>query len=77
MLRAAVGGGATPVQREVATLAFDSTRYVGARIGIFDPSGEKVGRVGRLSDRELLVIAGEARAWTWSSRSCVRLIGTG
>ena len=27
----------------VATLAFDSARYVGARIGIFDPSGRKVG----------------------------------
>ncbi len=47
------------VRREVATLAFDSTRYVGARIGIFDPSGRKVGRVSHLSNQELLVIAGE------------------
>jgi adenine-specific DNA-methyltransferase len=47
-------------RRAVATLAFDSARYVGARIGIFDPSGRKVGRVGHLSNRELLVIAGEA-----------------
>ena len=47
-------------RREVATLAFDSTRYVGARIGIFDPSGRKVGRVSHLSNQELLVIAGEA-----------------
>jgi adenine-specific DNA-methyltransferase len=46
--------------RTVATLAFDSARYVGARIGIFDPSGRKVGRVGHLSNQELLVIAGEA-----------------
>ena len=46
-------------RREVATLAFDSTRYVGARIGIFDPSGRKVGRVSHLSNQELLVIAGE------------------
>jgi adenine-specific DNA-methyltransferase len=46
--------------RAVATLAFDSARYVGARIGIFDPSGRKVGRVGHLSNRELLVIAGDA-----------------
>jgi len=45
--------------RSVATLAFDSARYVGARIGIFDPSGRKVGRVGHLSNQELLVIAGE------------------
>ena len=43
----------------VATLTFDSARYVGARIGIFDPSGRKVGRVGHLSNQELLVIAGE------------------
>ena len=49
-----------PSQREVATLAFDSTRYVGARIGIFNPSGRKVGRVSHLSNQELLVIAGEA-----------------
>ncbi len=46
-------------RRHVATLAFDSTRYVGARIGIFDPSGRKVGRVSHLSNRELLVMAGE------------------
>jgi adenine-specific DNA-methyltransferase len=45
--------------RELATLAFDSARYVGARIGIFDPSGRKVGRVSHLSNQELIVIAGE------------------
>jgi adenine-specific DNA-methyltransferase len=45
--------------RQVATLAFDSARYVGARIGIFDPSGTKVGKVSHLSNQELLVIAGE------------------
>jgi adenine-specific DNA-methyltransferase len=53
-------GPAGPGPRAVATLAFDSARYVGARIGIFDPSGRKVGRVGHLSNQELLVIAGEA-----------------
>ena len=47
------------VRGAVTTLAFDSARYVGARIGIFDPSGRKVGQVGHLSNRELLVIAGE------------------
>jgi adenine-specific DNA-methyltransferase len=46
--------------RELATLAFDSARYIGARIGIFDPSGRKVGRVGHLSNQELIVIAGES-----------------
>jgi adenine-specific DNA-methyltransferase len=49
-------------RREVATLSFDSARYVGARIGIFNPSGDKVGRVGRLANQELLVIAGGAEA---------------
>jgi adenine-specific DNA-methyltransferase len=47
------------IRWDVATLAFDAARYVGARIGIYDPSGRKVGRVGHLSNRELLVIAGE------------------
>ena len=51
-----VDGG---TRRDVATLSFDSARYVGARIGIFDPSGRKVGRVSHLSNQELLVIAGE------------------
>ncbi len=51
--------GAAATRREVATLAFDSARYVGARIGIFDPSGRKVGRVSHLSNQELVVIAGE------------------
>ena len=51
--------GGSETQRVVATLSFDSARYVGARIGIFDPSGRKVGRVGHLSNQELVVIAGE------------------
>jgi adenine-specific DNA-methyltransferase len=53
-------GPAGRAPRAVATLAFDSARYVGARIGIFDPSGRKVGRVSHVSNQELLVIAGEA-----------------
>jgi adenine-specific DNA-methyltransferase len=53
-------GPARRVPRAVATLAFDSARYVGARIGIFDPSGRKVGRISHVSNQELLVIAGEA-----------------
>jgi adenine-specific DNA-methyltransferase len=53
-------GPRSSAARAVATLTFDSARYVGARIGIFDPSGRKVGRVGHLSNQELLVISGEA-----------------
>jgi adenine-specific DNA-methyltransferase len=58
-IQGAGSGGRSGREREVATLAFDSARYVGARIGIFDPSGRKVGRVSHLSNQELLVIAGD------------------
>ena len=43
---------------EVMTLGFESARYVGARIGIHDPSGRKVGTVSHLTNREYLVVAG-------------------
>lgn len=40
-------------------LAFDSARYVGARIGIHDPSGRKVGAVSHLRNTEYMVVVGE------------------
>lgn len=43
-----------------AVLAFDSARYVGARIGIHGPDGRKVGTVGRLRNEEWLVVAGDS-----------------
>ncbi|HEV7525450.1 MAG TPA: DNA adenine methylase [Acidimicrobiia bacterium] len=43
----------------VATLAFDSRRYVGAQIGIHSPGGKKVGRVSHLRNVEYVVCAGE------------------
>lgn len=51
LLRRRVPGG------HVLTLAFDSPRYVGARIGIYNPRGEKVGKVGRLRNVEHLLVA--------------------
>jgi adenine-specific DNA-methyltransferase len=45
---------------EVVTLAFDSARYVGARLGIHNPAGVKVGAVSHLRNHEYLVIAGPA-----------------
>ena len=36
----------------------DHPRYVGARIGIYNPAGEKVGRVGRLRNKEFLYVVG-------------------
>jgi adenine-specific DNA-methyltransferase len=50
------------LHEDVATLAFESARYVGARIGIHNPSGVKVGTVSHLSNREYLVLAGSAAA---------------
>ena len=34
-------------------------RYVGARIGIHNPSGERVGSVSHVRNREYVLIAGE------------------
>ncbi len=42
----------------VATLAFDTKRYVGAQIGVHDPSGRRVGSPGRLRNVEYVVLAG-------------------
>ena len=44
----------------VEVLTFDSKRYVGAQIGIFDPRGRRVGRVSHLRNSEHLVISGHA-----------------
>ena len=45
----------------VVVLAFDSARYVGARLGIHNPAGVKVGTVSHVRNREYLVIAGPRR----------------
>jgi adenine-specific DNA-methyltransferase len=43
----------------VAALEFDYRRYVGARIGIYNPSGVRVGQVGHLRNRERLFLVGD------------------
>ena len=43
----------------VAVLAFDSARYVGARIGIHSPAGRKVGTVSHLRNTEYMLVAGD------------------
>ncbi len=43
----------------VEVLAFDSARYVGARIGIHDPAGRKVGTVSHLRNTEYMLVAGD------------------
>jgi adenine-specific DNA-methyltransferase len=47
------------VRGHVEVLAFPSNRYVGARIGIHNPAGEPVGKVGRLRNLEYVLVAGE------------------
>jgi adenine-specific DNA-methyltransferase len=46
----------------VEVLAFDSRRYVGAQIGIHNPSGERVGTVSHLHNQEYLVVSGDRAA---------------
>ena len=47
---------------EVGVMEIDYPRYVGARIGIHDNHGRRVGRVGRLRNRELLYLVGPGSA---------------
>lgn len=42
----------------VRVLALDHKRYVGAQIGIYNPRGERVGRVGHLRNTEFLYLVG-------------------
>jgi adenine-specific DNA-methyltransferase len=49
------------VHGHVAVLAFDSKRYVGAQIGIYSPTGDKVGKVSHLHNLEYLLLAGDER----------------
>jgi adenine-specific DNA-methyltransferase len=42
----------------VAVVEIPYKRYVGAQIGIYNPSGEKVGKVSHLSNRERLFVCG-------------------
>jgi len=47
------------VRGHVEVLGFDSPRYVGAKIGIHDPAGRKVGTVSHTRNQELVLVAGE------------------
>lgn len=42
----------------VVTLAFEHSRYVGARIGIHNPAGKKVGTVSHTTNTEWIFVAG-------------------
>jgi adenine-specific DNA-methyltransferase len=43
----------------VEVLGFDSRRYVGAQIGVFNPQGERVGEPTHMRNIEYLVLCGE------------------
>ena len=43
---------------EVRVLAFDSRRYIGAKLGVFNPAGVRVGQEGHLRNTEFVVLAG-------------------
>jgi adenine-specific DNA-methyltransferase len=60
----------------VVVLAFDSARYVGARIGIHNPGGVKVGRVSHLRNTEYVVVAGD-RARVRAMVAAVEAAGLG
>ena len=44
---------------DVEVLGFDSRRYVGAQIGVFNPRGDRVGEPTHLHNVEFLVLSGE------------------
>jgi len=46
----------------VGRIDVDSKRYVGAQIGIYNPRGERVGRVGHLRNHEYVFVVGPDRA---------------
>lgn len=48
----------TGSRRRVKVIEVDHPRYVGARIGIYNPSGVKVGRVSHTRNKEFLFLAG-------------------
>jgi adenine-specific DNA-methyltransferase len=60
----------------VEVLAFDSARYVGARIGIHNPAGRKVGAVSHLRNTEYVLVAGD-RARVRSMVDAVTSAGLG
>ena len=45
----------------VEIIAFDSKRYVGAQIGVYNPQGERVGEPTHMRNTEYLVLSGDRR----------------
>ena len=51
--------GLCSARGHVRVLAFDSARYVGARIGIHNPAGRRVGAISHLRNTEYVLVAGD------------------
>ncbi len=62
---------------EVQVIENDYRRYVGARIGIFNPSGEKVGRVSHLRNREYLYVVSPEKLPEAATRATARSVAQG
>ena len=56
--------------QSVEALAFDSRRYIGAQIGIYNPVGEKVGRVSHTRNTEFVFVAGPSDRVAAALRDC-------
>lgn len=59
----------------VCAVPFDFRRYVGARIGIYSPSGKKVGRVSHVRNKELLYVVSASREAAESAARAALLQG--
>jgi adenine-specific DNA-methyltransferase len=57
---------------EVVVLEREHARYVGARIGIYNQAGRKVGRVGRVRNTEYLFVVSENRSALDAVRALAR-----
>lgn len=60
---------------EVEVLAFDSRRHVGARIGIYNRAGAKVGNVGHTRNTEYLVVSGPGEKIEQMNRALQPAVG--
>ncbi|MCP9487680.1 MAG: DNA adenine methylase [Gaiellaceae bacterium MAG52_C11] len=56
----------------VRSVAIDFKRYVGAQIGIYNPNGQKVGRVSHLRNKEVLFISGPDEALVEQAADVIR-----
>ncbi len=62
----------------VRVVSVDFKRYVGAQIGIYNPKGEKVGKVSHLRNREMLfLVSPDRRAAERAQEATERALGLG